>query len=194
VSQVTDKGKHAVQEIAARHQVSEESVMTLLHALQQGHGTAAQFNIGELAGMGQWSSGGMTQVADMFNDGLKRKVAELCTELSRLLDSRDIFAEGNAPQDYNPDGSAKPEGGGKNWWPDELGSPSSTGGQNDADYALFPGKHRLAVRQAGKVTVYDSGDHQFSGFSQQQGGGSQTLRFSSQHGQIGTTDLREVSA
>jgi hypothetical protein len=193
VSQVTNKGKQAVNEIAERHQVSQDAVMALLQALQQGHGTAAQFNIRELGGMGQWSRGGMTQVGDMFNDGLKRKVADLCAELSRLLDSRDIFAEGNAPLDYSPDGSAKPEGSSKNWWPEELGSPSSTGGQNDAEYALFPGKRRLAVRQSGMVTVYDSGDHEIGGFSQQQGGGAQTLRFSSQHGQISTGDLRKLN-
>jgi len=191
MTQVTDKGRQAVKDIADRNQVSEDAVVTLLHALQSGHGTAAQFNIRELGGMGQWSKGGMTQVGDMFNDGLKRKVAVLCAELAKLLDSRDIFAEANEPQDYNPDGSAKPAGG-SNWWPDGLGSPSSTGGQNDAQYALFPDQHRLAVKQGSTVTVYDSGDHTISGFSQQQGSGPQSLRFSSQHGQISTDDLREA--
>jgi hypothetical protein len=192
MSQITDKGRAAVREIAARNQVSEETVMALLHALQRGHGTAAQFNIDELGGMGQWSRGGMTQVGDMFNDGLKRKVGEICAELSKLLDRREAFDEANEPQEHSPDGSAKPKGGGTHWWPDELGSPSSTGGQNDAQYALFPGKRRLAVKQGERVSVYDSGEHDISGFSQAQGGGAQTLTFSSQHGRVSTADLRKV--
>ncbi len=192
MSGITDKGRAAVRDIAGRNQISEETVMALLHALQRGHGTAAQFNIDELGGMGQWSKGGMTQVGDMFNDGLKRKVAAMCAELATLLDGRDVFAESSGSQAFSPDGSAKPQGGGAQWWPDDLGSPRSTGGQNDAQYALFPDKRRLAVKLGDRVSVYDSGDHDISGFSQAQGGGGQSLTFSSQHGQIGTGDLRKV--
>jgi hypothetical protein len=192
MSQITDKGRTAVREIAARNQVSEETVMALLHALQRGHGTAAQFNIDELGGMGQWSKGGMIQVGDMFNDGLKRKVGALCEELATLLDGRDVFAEASGAQEHSPDGSAKPKGGGAHWWPDELGSPSATGGQNGAQYALFADRRRLAVKQGERVTVYDSGDHDISGFSQAQGGDGRSLTFSSQHGQVGVGDLRKV--
>ena len=60
-----------------------------------------QFNIRELGGMGQWSGGGMTQVGDMFNDGLKQKVAALCQDLATLLKSRTVFDEGSAsPRSY----------------------------------------------------------------------------------------------
>ena len=190
MDQITEQGRRSIGEIAARHQVSEDTAMALLHALQAGHGTAAQFNIRELGGMGQWSGGGMTQVGDMFNDGLKQKVAALCQDLATLLKSRTVFDEGSASPDHTPDGSA-PRGAG-HWWPDELGTPSSTGGQNDMAYALFPDRARVAVRQGRDVRVYDSGDHRITGFAQAQGGGAQSLRFDSQHGSIGVADLKPV--
>jgi hypothetical protein len=74
------------------------------------------------------------------------------------------------------------------WWPEDLGQPDTSGGQNDVKYAFFHDKHRLAIQQDGKVTVYDSGDHQISGVSQQQGASS-ALAFVSQHG---TVDLGEL--
>jgi hypothetical protein len=46
-----------------------------------GGGTLAQFNCNhpELGGNGQWMSGGMTMVGDMFNYGLKATVSGLCS-------------------------------------------------------------------------------------------------------------------
>ena len=41
------------------------------------------------------------------------------------------------------------------WWPGDLGSPSSSGGQNNIRYAVFPGARRLAVEIDGQTTVYD---------------------------------------
>ena len=184
MAQITDEGQRAVADIAERNGVSVEAAMVLLHALQKGHGTSAQFNHPELGGMGQWSKGGMTQVGDMFNDTLKRNVQAVCAALSAKLDDRAMFDQGNAPHTYNPDGSQ--------WWPSELGQPSATGSQNDAHYALFADKHRLAVKLGDSVKVYDSGDHRIGGFAQQQGGRTQTLSFESQHGRIDTTQLREA--
>jgi hypothetical protein len=42
-------------------------VRTLLFAVSAGGGTLAQFDHAELGGSGQWMSGGMTMVGDMFN-------------------------------------------------------------------------------------------------------------------------------
>ena len=58
-------------------------------------------------------------------------------------------------------------------------------------YAYFPVRRRLAVRQDGRVRVFDTGEHRIGGFSQQQGG-IQTLTFSSQSGTVRLEDLREV--
>ena len=68
------------------------------------------------------------------------------------------------------------------WWPAELGSPSSSGGQNDSRYAYFPQPRRLAINRNGQVSVYDTLDHQIGGVQQQQGGNYGSLSFSSQFG------------
>ncbi|GAA3968266.1 SHOCT domain-containing protein [Allohahella marinimesophila] len=82
--------------------------------------------------------------------------------------------------------------GGNNWWPDGLGAASSTGGQNNIRYAVFPATHRLAVELNGQVTVYDTLDHQIGGVSQQQGGDT-SLTFSSQYGLVNANQLPIVS-
>lgn len=81
-----------------------------------------------------------------------------------------------------------------NWWPDDLGQPSSTGAQNQMRYASFPSSSRLAIDVGdGQVRVYDTEDHQIGGFSQQQSG-DQSLSFTSQHGLVKISQLREVGA
>ena len=79
-------------------------------------------------------------------------------------------------------------GSASEWWPAELGSPASTGAQNDLRYACFPGSRRLAIQQGGQVRVYDTGEHRISGFSQQQDG-DQSLTFTSQYGLVRVADL-----
>ncbi len=58
-------------------------------------------------------------------------------------------------------------------------------------YAFFADKRRLAIQRHGKVTVFDSGDHQIAGVSQQQGGNS-SLAFASQHGVVDLDELKPV--
>ena len=77
------------------------------------------------------------------------------------------------------------------WWPEELGQPATSGGQDDVKYAFFPAARRLAIRRDGRVTVYDSGEHRISGVSQQQGSG-RALAFSSDQGEVKAEELREV--
>ena len=79
------------------------------------------------------------------------------------------------------------------WWPAELGHPSTVGGQNDMPYAYFPSKRRLAIYEAGEVTLYDTADHQIGGVSQQQsGGGRSEVVSTSQHGKIPLARLKVV--
>src|SRR5580704_8061402 len=80
-----------------------------------------------------------------------------------------------------------------NWWPAELGSPASTGAQNNLQYACFPVSRRLAIRQGDQVSVYDTGEHRISGVSQQQSG-DQSLTFTSQLGLVRVADLRLVNS
>lgn len=79
------------------------------------------------------------------------------------------------------------------WWPQELGEPSSSGAQNGMRYAFFPAKRRLLVERNGSKTVYDSGDHQISGVSQQSGGSS-SLVFTSQAGPVALDTLRRAGS
>jgi hypothetical protein len=172
---LTPNGEAAVQNLAQRYGVSVDAAKTLLFAVNAGGGSMAQFYHSELGGGGQWMRGGMTMVGDMFNGGLQATVAGLCSELSSLLSSQQVFQ----PLPASSFGTA---GFGNNWWPGELGSPSSSGGQNNSRYAYFPQARRLAIDHGGRVTVYDTLDHQIGGVQQQQGGASGSLSFSSQFG------------
>ena len=85
-----------------------------------------------------------------------------------------------------------PAGGSGHWWPADLGRPTSTGAQNDVRYAYFAQTRRLAIEVNGRVTIYDTLDHQISGFSQQQSSGG-SLTFSSQHGLVDVASLPVLS-
>jgi hypothetical protein len=167
----------SIEDLAREHGVSADAVRVLQDALRRGGGRQAQFSHPELGGMGQWSSGGMTQVGEMFNTALKDKVNRLCTALAGEA------AEHPAPPPSAPRGD---------WWPDDLGRPSATGAQNGMRYACFPEARRVAVEQGGRVTLYDSGEHRISGVSQQQSA-TQELTFSSQKGTVRASDFPVVS-
>ncbi|MBJ6612163.1 MAG: SHOCT domain-containing protein [Candidatus Thiothrix moscowensis] len=181
----TDYGQNAINSLAQRYGVSSDAVTHMLYAVMNGNGTMAQFNHHELGGGGQWMQGGMTMVGDMFNYGLKAKVDGLCSELSQLLSSQQ-------PAVFMPVSNPAPFQGSRNWWPDELGIASTTGGQNNTRYAYFPATCRLAVDINGQVTVYDTLDHQIGGVSQQQGSNN-SLTFSSQYGTVYVDQLPVVS-
>ena len=174
---LTANGEAAVQNLAHRYGVSVDAAKTLLLAVNAGGGSMAQFYHPELGGGGQWMRGGMTMVGDMFNNGLQATVANLCSELSSLLSSQQVFQP--AQTTHAAHGMS---GFGNNWWPGDLGSPSSSGGQNDSRYAYFPQTRRLAIDRGGRVTVYNTLDHDIGGVQQQQGGASGSLSFTSQFG------------
>lgn len=189
----------AIADTARRHGLSEGAVKALADALTSGRGQA-QFSHPELGGMGQWS-GGMVQIGDMFNHGLKAKVAAACADLAAVLagsvqpGDRAGRAGSHQSQWQGGGGAAAPApwpAASGDWWPADLGSPDSTGGQNDTRYAYFVGKCRLAVERDRTVTVYDTGEHRISGSAQQQGGLSDMV-FSSQLGPVRLGELEIVS-
>jgi len=200
VAEFTEEGRRILSEIAGRYGVSVDAVEHLLMAVIAGQTTQAQFNHPDLGGMGQWSQGGMIMVGDMFNNALKAKVDGLCNELSGLARSANLFRPAASLQSQS-----QSQGGGAgvslfvpgtfasgNWWPEDLGYAASTGAQNDLRYAFFPATHRLAINIGGRVTVYDTRDHQIGGFSQQQSG-DQSLTFTSQYGLVNLSSLDIVS-
>lgn len=78
------------------------------------------------------------------------------------------------------------------WWPGDLRFPNSTGAQNGVRYAYFAQARRLAIELNGRVTVYDTLDHNIGGFSQQQSYGG-TISFNSQYGLIDVASLPVIS-
>ena len=175
MQKLTDVGQNLVNSIASRYGLSQNAVLHMLIAVNNGGGSMAQFNCPELGGSGQWMRGGMTMVGDMFNYGLKSTVDNLCNELSTVLSNNQVFP-------IIPAGTS----GSDQWWPGDLGCPFSSGAQNNIRYAIFP--NRLAVELNGVVSVYDTLDHNIGGVSQQQGSNT-SLTFSSQWGTINVDTL-----
>jgi len=203
MSQLTTHGQQIVDDLSARSGFSADAVSHMLVAVMNGNGFMAQFAHPEFGGSGQWMRGGMTMIGDMFNIQLKGRVDGLCSEIAGLLASQPGLIQtgsfqsqtqnsgpvgGNAPAMaspfFVPDARSQ-------WYPQELGMPTSSGAQNSTRYAYFANQHRLAVDTGGDVWVYDTLDHQIGGFSQQQGG-SQSLTFSSQRGPVNVASLPVV--
>ena len=176
---LTPLGENLVSDLSNRYNISRDAVLHMLVSVNNGGGSMAQFSSPELGGSGQWMLGGMTMVGDMFNNGLRNTVDNLCTELSAALANSQIFAviPAGAPSSNQ-------------WWPGDLGSPFSSGAQNNTRYAIFQGK--LAVDVSGQVTVYDTLDHNIGGVSQQQGNDN-SLTFSSQYGTVSVNQLPVIS-
>jgi len=217
--QLSPAGQQVINELSQRHGFSTDAVMSMLESLINGNGSMAQFNHPEFAGSGQWMRGGMTMVSDMFNNYLKGRVDGLCFELSSLIASQpDLIRSGSFQSQSQGNGRQAHFGGGQqqyggsqqqpvrpvslfvppapgasgDWWPGDLRWPSSTGAQNGVRYAYFAQVRRLAIEVNGTVTVYDTLDHQISGFSQQQSYGG-SLSFSSQYGLVDVASLPVIS-
>jgi len=75
------------------------------------------------------------------------------------------------------------------WWPEDLGKPATSGGQDDLRYAFFREKRRLVIEQDGQTTTYDSGAHEIGGVSQDGAGG---LRFTDRDGEVELSSLKPV--
>ena len=200
--QLTAEGQQIINELAQRYRFSSDAVLSMLQSVINGNGSMAQFNHAEFGGSGQWMRGGMIMLGDMFNNSLKNSVGGLCQELAHLIaqqpgllqtSSFQSQQQGNQTQFNNAAPVASlfvaPEvGHSGNWWPEGLVSPNSTGAQNNVRYAYFANLHRLAIEVHGKVTVYDTLDHQIGGFSQQQSVGG-AITFTSQYGLVDVSSL-----
>lgn len=195
MQQFTPQGQQFIQDLSQRYGVSNDAIITLLYAVMNGNGSMAQFCHSELGGSGQWMQGGMTMVGDMFNVGLKSKVDGLCVEIAhQLMNQPGAFQPVSNQAQFQSSNNmagvslfvASVAAG--QWWPADLGAPSSTGAQNNVRYAVFPATRRLAVEMGGQTTVYDTLDHQIGGVSQQQGG-NDSMTFSSQYGVVNVLAL-----
>lgn len=218
--QLSPSGQQILNDIAQRHGFSFDATLSMLESVINGNGSMAQFSHPEFSGSGQWMRGGMTMVSDMFNNHLKGRVDNLCSELSNLIANQPDLLRSGSFQSQSQGGGyqqiqANPTGEGLqsqgdagfgasslfvplapgtsgDWWPADLRWPNSTGAQNNVRYAYFAQARRLAIEVNGSVTVYDTLDHNIGGFSQQQSVGG-TLSFSSQHGLIDVASLPVMS-
>jgi hypothetical protein len=75
------------------------------------------------------------------------------------------------------------------WWPEDLGTPSISGSADDTRYAYFADKHRLVIREGGRVRTFDTGGRRITGFSARSGS---ALRFDTESGPEDVAALREV--
>lgn len=200
-------GAQLVQNLGQRHGLSTDAVPHMLVAIQNGNGSMAQFNHHEFGGAGQWMRGGMTMVSDLFNNQLKCRVDNVCSDISNALANHQVTPFSGSFQSQSQNGvSSQSQAGGTlgsgnslfapdpeaNWWPQELGVPNAIGSQNQVRYAYFAQGRRLAVKTAGDVWVYDTQDHQIGGFSQQQGSGG-SITFTSQYGVVNLSSLPVIS-
>jgi hypothetical protein len=175
-----------VEELAAAHGVSAAAIETLASALARSQGRAAQFSHPELGGMGQWMSGGMLMIGDMFNHELKARVDRLCHAVAAAI--------ADSPATPSRATAVEASGGSIGWWPEGLGTPASAGSQNAMRYAFFPAAKRLVIDDNGAVSIYDTGEHYLTGVSQQQSS-AQTITFTDTDGAaVALSKLKRVSA
>ena len=197
-------GEQTIGEIAGRHGFSFDAARELLDALVAGNGSMAQFSHPEFSGSGQWMRGGMTMVSDMFNHRLAARVDAFASELSELLvaDAKSRFEYSDRRSSTVATGESlspaqrlfsRDPVSTSNWWPSELGMPSSEGRQNEMRYAYFGGKRRLAVDAGEGVRVYDTLGADITGVSQQQSTFG-TISFSSGTGAIDLSAFRLLRA
>ncbi len=176
-----------IDDIAGRHKFSGDAARAVMQGLVRSGGSMSQFNHPELGGMGQWSSG-MLMIGDFSDANLKERVRALCSDLSNLAagcTADEVKAETSSHL-VTPFDNIQ-------WWPENLGVPSSAGSQNQTRYAYFPDVNRLAIERDRKVTIYDTGSYRIFGVSQSQGG-RESLTFESQHGSVSILALSEVSS
>lgn len=173
-----------IAQVSTRHDVPQEAVAEALKALRRGNGTMAQFSHEAFGGMVQWSKGGMSMVGDMFNRATRARFDAVMADLA------DGVAKGVDASD-KPDGPRTAVQSEAAKWPADFGAPASSGSQNDMRYAFFPSSRRLIIDSDRSRKIYDTGDHQITGVSQQQSG-AQSLRFSSPHGDVAVDTLKAV--
>ena len=124
--------------------------------MMAGRGGMAQLSHPEFGGSGQWMAGGAIMISDMFNNALKAPVDAWCNELLALIRSEPDFAAADLFQSQSQGARGNlqrrsssllvTEGPDQsNWWPADLGIPSSLGAQNEVRYAYFPVTRRLAI-------------------------------------------------
>lgn len=109
--QLSQAGQQAVNDIAQRHGFSPDAVASMLTSVVNGNGTMAQFDHPEFGGSGQWMSGGMIMLSDMFNNYLKGRIDSLCNEIAGLVASQPGLLQTGSFQSQSQGGMGQGGGG-----------------------------------------------------------------------------------
>ncbi len=165
-----------IKEIALKYQVSEATVTGLLEGFKRTGGSQIQFNSPELGGMGQWQPG-MIMIGDMFNNSLKDKVYQLCTDVAALAAS--LPAE-TAAQIVAKTG------------PESHRHAAFRGSQNNYHYAYYASENVLEIEENGKRTKYSTKGYSLTGVQQAQSNSVQSLSFTYPGGTVSLKDLKEI--
>jgi len=170
----------AIQNLALRYSVSPDAVQIIANSLRQTGGTAAHFNHPDLGGMGTWMPNGMTMIGNMFDQNLKEKVNQLCTEIASTISQQDTSSANQIT------------------WPAHFGQPSCSGQSNNLRYAFFPQVRRLAIDCNGQRKIYDTLDHNISSISSASANSGnrnmQILQLLSQYGSVDLNNLPVVES
>jgi hypothetical protein len=188
--------------LAQRFCVAPAAVRTALDAVVQGSAKMAQFECPELGGLVQWIRGGRAMLSDSAAPVGQEGVTALCEELARLVESTVVYDPRPSAVDARVGAGGVMRDGARmgesrrharsSWYPDELGTPSASGGQNGMHYAVFPTTHRLAIDRVGRIDVYDTLDHRIFAVQQDADGSVFELTFTSEHGTFRLDGLPRV--
>jgi hypothetical protein len=78
------------------------------------------------------------------------------------------------------------------WWPEDYGTPTTSGSTEHLRYAYFPAKRRLVIERGGKISIYDTADYQFRGALQASGVDRSSLTFMTQRERVSLEELKQV--
>jgi hypothetical protein len=217
--ELTSEGQEIADELAHRYAVSVDAVATLFTAIAEGRGKEAHFSHPDLGGEGgHWTLSGMIQIGDMYNKALKTKVDELCNAIWEVLHNKPLLAmfasSGPRSRESRHDQSGQSQtqstsrdksdtrgamgmgfvmgGAPKAWWPAELGTPATTGSREGVTFAFFPARRRLAIKHPGGIAIFDAGNHDIRGFSEDRAE-DHSVMFTSQHGFVSLEELPDVT-
>lgn len=213
MSRQTPAAQPHIDTLAQRHAFSETAIAHLLTAVADGQTQMAEFDHPDFGGPGMWMAGGMLMLSRPNDHRLKARVEALCEELGALLRAepglventsirRSTVAAVSQSQSQHSSGTPSHDNArhratsaarsADSGWPSALGTPNVTGAQNGLSYAWSADTARLAIDDGATITLYDTGDHQINGVSQQQSDAHGSLTLTSQHGAVVLSDLPTI--
>ena len=182
-----------VVELADKHEFSRAAIAHLAEAIAAGAGDMAMFDHAAFGGPGQWMRGGLILTSRPEDTILTHRIEALCNALSEQARAS---ASDRAPAESLSDVTAimvPPDTATlEAWWPAELGTPDATGSGDNLSYAYFRTAERLAIRERGRLTLYDTGGADIIGMAQSQTDATSETVFTTPEGRLPLAELAPV--